>query len=279
MKSETLVFLKAHILNRQVINEYRKLAASGYDCILFFDNRYEEFPVILGNEGSARIFGRWTRYNLIYEQDYLELNLPNYVMYNRCSEFGKVLWYNADYPFYVIRDRYPSYKFYWQLEYDIYFNSENYNNFFSYYVECSQELLYNYGRSNSSWAWDGHVDWLYDTNSRMMSFFPLSRLSGDAIDYLYKRRLQTGIEFSKFSSDYNSDKRYPYCELFVPTELTLGGFTCLRLDGHRMAWDPADIADFYRECKYMNYDGLLYHPVKNPSFLADIKDKTGMLWP
>lgn len=251
---------------------------AGYDCILFFDNRANEFPVKDEHNGWARIYGVWVHYLLTYESNYNRLRLPYYAFFGYPENFSKMLWYNCDYTYYIIRDIFPYYQYYWQIEYDVYYNGEDYRLFLDSYLNNSSELLYNFGESPQTWYWDKYSDWIYPSLSRYCCLYPIMRLSGLAIDYLYKRRIEIGKIFKEIVELDNKDKRYPYCELFTATELMAGGFICECLPNHKIGWSENSTMEFYSEKKYMIYDNIFYHPVKDSSFLSAIKNKTGLKW-
>ena len=90
--------------------------------------------------------------------------------------------------------------------------------------------------------------------------FAVVRLSARAIDFLYKKRLE---HFKPFTNSSVPNKKWIFCEIFVPTELTNGGFICENLNEPHVLFFP----NIYLNDKriFLKPDNLLYHPVKSVS--------------
>lgn len=233
-----------------------------------------------GEDGHAEVYGVSVHYLLTYEETYNRFNLPYYSFLGFPESFSKMLWYNSDYPLYIVRKRYPEYSFYWLIENDVYYNASDYSLFLDEYLFSKNELMWNFGKSSGRWYWDNFADWIYQWSDRYRCLFAIIRLSGKAIDYLYSRRLSIGDKFKEFVQSGNKDKRYPFCELFVPSELMLYNYQCecLHMHNHKVGYCPETTADFYTQKRFEHFDNTLYHPIKDSSFLYTIQDKTGLKW-
>ena len=91
-----------------------------------------------------------------------------------------------------------------------------------------------------------------------MSFFPVIRLSGRAIDILKERRIEHGKIYKNFENDPNA--RWIFCELFVPTELAKKGYSAKLLENQYLRFNPN--FNFNKERVFEFPDYKLYHPVR-----------------
>lgn len=273
MKDNTIVFIKTHLINKQIINEYLKISQYKYPTYLFIDNRNN----ILNNSGLYCIHN-------IYQNDikcittniktFDNLNLPHYVMSGFDTDYGRVLWYNIDYPLYIMRKLFPNIEYFWQFEYDVYYNSTDYIAFFENLDKNENELIMTGLRQcNNNWVWGKNVDWIYKDIHKYSTFGPILRISKKAIDFLYKKRLEQKGIFDSLLEEYGpqDDRWWTHCELFIGTELMNNGFNCINLHAPEVIYHPKEHEKFYKEKRYLNYDNKLYHPVKDPSFIEEIK--------
>ena len=257
--SDTLKFISTHIINKNVIDEYKKLCKSGDDVILCIDNTnlniQYDFPVC-----EKEFFKTKVKCFLFDINIHKKLNLPNYYFSEETDDFGKIMWYNADYRFYYVREYFPDYKYYWQFDYDIYCNGESYKPFLDKYRDKKSHLLiciFN-GTLKNTEFWTFGLDWIYDDSKELYGgMFQVCRLEKSAISYLYNKRLEHAQIFKKCLSDKNS--RWINCELFVPTELMNGGFICNAIVEKKITFNKhIYVGD---ECLNKK-DDLLYHPYK-----------------
>ena len=259
--NKVLVFLSTHVINRAVISEYRKLTnVSGCDCILAIDNTHLripcESPVI-----EKEFYNTPVRCFFFDQNIHNELNLPWFIENRETGNFSEIMWYNCDYRFYYVRKYFPEYDYYWQFEYDIFCNGDSYQTFFNTYSKRTENLLildFREERLNGSWWWSKKVDWEYKENPVYGSLFPIVRLTGNAIDFLYRQRLQQKARYHAIQDKTNSN--WPFSELFVPTELVLHGFTAFNMVEKQITWDKE--YDLNEVRLFEHPDNLLYHPVK-----------------
>ena len=107
----TLVFMRTHIITRGVISEFLKLKKSGYDCVLFIDNRSGIIKEDLEPVRVLNFFGEDVNCFLFNEEIFKKLNLPLFANKNKNSNLTNVMWFCADYSFYCIKKYFPSYDF------------------------------------------------------------------------------------------------------------------------------------------------------------------------
>jgi len=257
-----LVVFRCHYIDDSIISEFKKLSDSVSDCILLFDNHNkiidsdnkENLITLKTPEGNFNVF-------LIDEQILEEFNLPYYTDDPNNTDFGKVMWYNSDYPQYIVRKYFPKYDYYWLIECDVFCNGKSYKPFFKKYKHNKSDLIikdYRPIHSDSDWWWQYKTEWCYNNTPLYGSLFPVVRISGDAIDFLYKKRLEQADLFNKVKE--NTDNRWIFCELFIATELTNNNFKCQDLDEPFIRYLP--VYNLNKERIFEKPDFRLYHPVK-----------------
>ncbi|MCX4275460.1 MAG: hypothetical protein OSJ27_06735 [Candidatus Gastranaerophilales bacterium] len=266
-QGKSLLFIATHVMNKGIISEYKKLCNTckdKYDVILLLDNT--KFNFKSPSPVCNRIFyGIEIKCFLFDENIHDFLNLP-YHHVEKEGNFGQVMWCNADYRFYYVRKFFPNYKYYWQFDWDCFCNGDSYAPFLKKYENNSSDLLIALLRNEehrSEWCWTHQVNWIYGDNINLYgSLFPVCRLSANAIDYLYEKRLEHAKLFKSFLND--PDARWIFCELFVPTELGLNEkFTMAGIENEYIRFRP--VFDLNTERLYEEPDFHIYHPVKGAS--------------
>ena len=271
--NRTLAFISTHIINRAVISEYRKLSkVVNCDCVLAIDNTSLQIP--------------WT--SPVMEMEFYNtkvicfffdkalhdaLHLPWFTGNHKTDKFSEIMWYNCDYRFYYVRKIFPGYDCYWQFEYDIFCNGDSYQPFFDTYAKHTEDLLSTHYRAeqmNGNWPWSKNVDWNYKDMPIYGSLFPIVRLTGRAVDFLYGQRLKQEELFENMSGSKND--AWPFCELFVPTELVNNGFTAASMEEKQITWNNE--YDLNEVRLFEHPDNLLYHPVKGQFIEREHKLKT-----
>lgn len=264
--NKALLFIATHLMNKGIISEYKKLCnvcRDKYDVILLLDNT--KFNYQSASPVCTRIFyGCEVNCFLFDNNTHDFLNLPYYHIENK-GNFAQVTWYNADYRFYYVKKFFPDYKYYWQFDWDCFCNGDSYTPFLKKYENNKSDLLMPLLRNEnhrSDWCWTHQIDWLYKNNVNLYgSLFAACRLSSNAIDYLYKKRLEHAETFKNFLENPNA--RWIHCELFAPTELKLGNFTIAGIEDEYMRFRPE--FDLNSERLYENPDFHIYHPIKGSS--------------
>lgn len=261
---KSLLFIATHVMHKGIISEYKKLCnvcRDKYDVILLLDNT--KFNFKSSSPVCNRIFyGQEVNCFLFDENIHDFLNLP-YHNVEKEGDFSQVMWFNADYRFYYVKKFLPDYKYYWQFDWDCFCNGDSYAPFLKKYENNNNDLLIALLRNEehqSDWGWTHRVSWVYNKDINLYgSLFPVCRLSTDAIDYLYKKRLEHTEIFKNFLDD--PDARWVFCELFVPTELKLNDkFTMAGIENEYIRYRPE--FDLNAERMYEEPDFHIYHPVK-----------------
>lgn len=269
----TLVFLKTHILTPQIANEYNKIRKSGVRTILFVENSKEVFPVINDlPQGKCRLYGVEIEYFLCRPEMYADLGLP-FLSDVPAWGWERVMWWNCDYPLYVIRKYYPDYQYYWQTEYDIYLNAPDYRRFLINYASFTDDLIIDrLGIMPENWVTFKNHQWAYPEGKKYCCLYPMERLSGKAIDFLLRRRLEAFVNYTEAHSLNPNTTRWPHCEPFTVNELIRAGFSCVHLKAgsNTIAFDwISPEHPFYAQKLYLEYNGVLYHPIKSAPFLKE----------
>lgn len=260
----TLVFMRTHIITKGVLSEFQKLKNSHLEnCVLFIDNHTHFIDAPSGYQ-KLKFLDYDEEFNcfLFDEEVFKSLDLPMFAKRNKNKKLKNVMWYCADYAFYVMRKYYPDYKYYWQFDYDVFLNGKSYFTFFDKY-KCDEAdlIIANFRKvcDYDEWPWIKKVDWFYNTGiQKYASFFPVSRISAGAVDFLYSKRQEQKKLFFKLYK--NKKYSWPNCEMFVPTELMNAGFACEALQDHYLRFSPN--YDLNEDRVFENPDNKIYHPVK-----------------
>ena len=258
-----LVFMKTHFIDSAVISEYIKLnSTKDIQSILFIDNHTNFIKTNTESPVTIIYFNNININCFLFDLSvFLESNLPYYTDNPDNKDLGKVMWYNSDYSAYIIKKYFPDYDYYWSIEFDVFCNGQ-YSSFFKKYNKNNSDLIMSDYRSlkdsDENWYWDNKNNWIYKDVDKYGGFFPVVRFSSKAIDFLYKKRLEHAIAFDKVKS--NPENRWIFCESFVPTELSNGGFECIKLDEPHLRYQP--LYNLNKERIFEKPDNRLYHPVK-----------------
>lgn len=259
--NRTLAFISTYVINRAVISEYRKLSkVAGCDCLLVIDNSNLQVPWT-SPVMEKEFFN--TKVTCFFFDKTLHdaLHLPCFVWNRKIGQFSEIMWYNSDYRFYYVRKIFPGYDYYLQFDYDIFCNGDSYQPFFDTYAKQTEDLLvldFRKEQLNGNWHWSKNVDWNYKDLPVYGSLFTIVRLTGRAVDFLYGQRLKQKELIENMSGSKNA--AWPFCELFVPTELVNNGFTAANMEEKQITWDKE--YDLNEARLFEHPDNLLYHPVK-----------------
>lgn len=255
-----LIFFCTHIINRAIISEYKKLKNSypeKFDVILVINNEVTKLDY---NHGLHELTFFDEPVKCLLFDKALNDKLGLACMYNRkISSFSKTMWYNGDYRYYYVRHFLPDYAYYWYIEYDVYCNGKSYKPFLLRYESRTEDLLikdFSTPPKALNWKWKDDSDWVYDPQKLAGSFFPLSRLSARAVDYLYERRKE---HIKLFESSRVPRKRWIFCELFVPTEIVLANFSADTIDEEFIQQGTIDLNE---NRIFESPDDKIYHPIK-----------------
>jgi len=137
------------------------------------------------------------------------------------ADFPKVGWLCGDY-FYYFLHKAISADAYWMVEPDVRFTFRNVGGFFRLFEQEDAELLLtNFGPRQARWPWYKTALQVHD--SVYGCAFPLSRLSGHAIEVLFKERQKISSRLVEQNDNWMS---YPNDEAFVATAAMKFGLGC-----------------------------------------------------
>ncbi len=273
----TLVFMHFHSFDECSLSEFLKIYLSGVPCVMLIrnnENIIEDNGKIL-QEKEFILLGRKFnfKYCCYYTQTLKDLNLPTtYFLYNKNeTNIGVVMWYNGDYFFYLIRYFFPQFKYYFEIQNDCFLNGD-YKDFLALYRNDETDLfLTNFEKEYCGIGWYGSidVDWIYEKRGWYGYLGAGRRISGQAIEKLYLKRL----EYSQIYSQLDTNKikaRWLYLEIFVPTEAVRMGFSVKPLMNSKMQFRPE--IDLNNTRLFVFPDNYIYHPVKG-NFLQRLNDQ------
>ena len=257
---KTLIVLGTHFIDAAVISEYRKMKNTpSVDAVLMIDNTNLKIDFQSRVE-DKNFFDTNCKCFFFDSSINDEMNLPHFIE-NGKKNFGRTTLHHADSRFYYLKKFFSDYDYYWLIEYDVFCNAENYEGFLEKFADNRADLLIQAlqkGEKNSNDYYKG-MDWIYtDAEEIYAGLFAVVRLSARAIDFLYKRRLAQREIFQNYTEQ---NKRWTYCEIFVPTELMHGGFICENLNEERVRFLPQIYLNDERF--FLQPDNHLYHPVKS----------------
>jgi hypothetical protein len=169
-------------------------------------------------------------------------------------------WRCGDYAYYVARQAVPDYDFYWLTEPDVWVNTADLAGFMAAFGASTADFLASRLRpASAGWDW---TCTMADRYAQVFAcIFPITRLSGRAIDHLHAAR--------RAARQRPSDAVFaPNDEVFTATELMNHGFACADFNevqpGSATEYSlrtglPHDREDLLRAPP----DGLIYHPVRD----------------
>jgi hypothetical protein len=234
--------------------------------------------VLRAHRGDAQTFAAFDRYAALPGLDVLiacderrrpvDMQGRHKVGYDvpRLRELGllphpKCGWRCGDYAYYVVRQACPDYDFYWLTEPDVWVNTHDLAGFMAAFDGSDADFLASRLRpANTAWDWYRTMAGRYA--AVYACIFPITRLSGRAIDHLHAarraaRQPPSDVVFESWPND----------EVFVATELMNHGFACADLNAVR----TGSYTDYSlrtglphdRETlQTAPQDGLIYHPVR-----------------
>ena len=255
--AKNLVFITSHVINHNIIREYKKyLNITNHDIVFCLDNSNNRFSNKKEPIQELEFYGEKVKCFLFDYDMHKQSKLPDYTN-GEDRSFRNIMWYNCDYRFYYIKPFFPDYDYYWQSEYDIYCNGDSYEPFFNKYKDDTKDILisnFDIFPHNPHYCWSHQIkgpcrDFLFYT-----SLFPLTRLSKEAVDFLYEKRLEHVEIYEKSEA---RAKRWMPCENFCPTELLNNNFTGGRLDENISLGDWNIFGD-----DFAVRNNKLYHPIK-----------------
>jgi hypothetical protein len=171
-------------------------------------------------------------------------------------------WRCGDYNFYRLRQAYPDFDYYWLIEPDVVINVTDIGAFFAgFTADHADYLCGRFGPRQPHWDW--HAEVAPDYPEVYGGVFPITRLSGKAIDFLFaeRQRLTRAITPVK-------PVRWPNDESFVASALMQHGFACadLNAEGRVVRTEASLRTGAVHDASWvqtLGADGLIYHPVRD----------------
>lgn len=235
-----LLIVRTHLSDRESLSAYDRYAALGcFDVVFCCDER--RGPVDCGGRNKVG-----------FDND--RLRALGLHPHKDCG------WRCGDYFHYVTRTDRPSYSFYWMIEPDVLVNWADITAFFAKFRDDTSDLLAaKFARRDWRWGWYNYMKNSYAAVYGCI--FPVTRLSGPAIDHCFSARKAASAPLKSAKSVH-----WPNDESFVACELGNNGFACSDLNTEdRVVYSarsfrnvaPHD-ADLLAD---QGPDNLLYHPV------------------
>ncbi len=240
--TQTIILLRAHRADAQTFAAYDRYGA------------HPDINVLIVCDERRGVVDMGGRHKIGYDVPRLrELGL---LPHPKCG------WRCGDYAYYVARQAVPDYDFYWLTEPDVWVNTGDLAGFMAGFGASGADFLASRLRpANAGWDWHRTMA---DRYERVFGcIFPITRLSGRAIDHLHAARRAARQRPSEelFAA-------WPNDEVFVATELMNHGFACADFNDvlpgsyteHSLRTGlPHDREDLLRGAP----DGLIYHPVRD----------------
>ncbi len=231
---ENVILCRCHFIDDEALGLYQAIKEScglEYDVIFLCDQTNSAIKMVQGCS--------------YHTSDLKEVSKMGYRMWE-----GRGLHFHMDYEVLHFYRAFPSYEYYWVLEYDVRFNG-NWSDFFKAFRENKADLLSTYvrrRRDDPHWIWwDTHN--LEVSDDRLMAIFcPVVRFSRKALEVLHEKHL-AGL--------------YGYCEVVVPTIISQAGLNVM--DISERFYDP--LASFNYNGVICPQKGKLSHPVKTRDLL------------
>jgi hypothetical protein len=188
---------------------------------------------------------------LAHTIDFSPLGLPSFPP-------GKVLWYNADYPLYTLRQNFPAATHFIVAEYDAAVNLPLLPIFQHAAAQKLDFIAHNICPATASWEWTARVAAHF--SKPLHAFMPLILISARGIRHLLHRRQNWPEQTPKEFEDW------PFCEVFIPT--VLAELPDCRMENWRRHADTTHFTLARRldpDDKRAQRPGSIAHPVRPPA--------------
>lgn len=138
-----------------------------------------------------------------HTNDFFSLGLPNFPA-------GQVLWYNADYPLYILRQAFPDALRFAMIEFDVAVNVDLTAIMQQTITDHIDLVAYALPDPPPWWTFQQWTGTHFANPIRLL--LPVLILSGRAIDLLFRRRLEVATrKWPETPADWT------YCEVFIPS--------------------------------------------------------------
>lgn len=249
------VIFRTHLWDDYVARQYDRLVArtkSGHVFILVDETGG---PVKIDRENVVRHT----------QADVLDLGLAK-------AGRGNLLWFNGDYPLYLFFEKFRNYDYYIMAEYDVVVQVELDDVVAAADREGHDFVGLSKGEPVSEWGFTETCLDAYDIAQVQKRLICIAMFSRRAVQHLFDRRLELSQEFRN-----GGLRRWPYCEGYIPTELSVGGFKLAELSefGSTGAYDWTNVV-LEAELGPLEQEAFI-HPVMDPnSYVAKMMKET---WP
>lgn len=193
--AQIVVAFRTHIWNEDVARLARRLRhfAPGAACVVLMDDT--KSPPAAGNFAELR-----------HDGDFSALGLPSYPAEG-------TLWFNADYPLYLLRQAYPRATHYVMSEYDVAVNTDIMPMLRQAQAEAVDMIAHDIRPSAPDWYWHytacGHFE------APLRALIPFLVVSARAIDFMLRERRRIAVD--KGISPASPKADWPFCEAFIPS--------------------------------------------------------------
>lgn len=274
MQSDNVILFKTHKINDAVIAELKKIKKSNYDYYLLCDNSKNFFSSRSDTYFSEVIFKGETIKSFIMGKNCFDSSKLPIIEQIDPINYGKIHWYNGDYCVYIFYDHLSIYRKYMLIEYDCFLNDYNYQEFADVNFNIDADFIsYNITKCdyNGNWEWSHNIEWAFRRNLSQDSslpqlygtIFPVTVFSNQSIPLLKQKRIELGKIFINKKNNFNSGIwKWPFCEIFVPTTISILGMKCASLKKIGHLFSSSNEIDLSQIRIFENKDGLIYHPVK-----------------
>ncbi len=186
-------------------------------------------------------------------------------------------WRCGDYCYYVVRQYRPGFSHYWLIEPDVRFNTADLDGFFDKLNAIAADYIApKFGPRGAHWSWTSLI--AAAGFAAHGGVFPVTRLSGAAIDHAYAIRRNLSLDPAIATPD-----AWPNDESFVASVLASRGFACVDInhDGiqriSNTSFRSGPVVD-YSLTKARPPDELIYHPVRDfDAYLDNCESHLGAL--
>jgi len=171
---------------------------------------------------------------------------------------GEVLWYNADYPLYTLRQNFPAASLFIVAEYDAAVNVPLLPIFQHAAAQKLDLIAHNICPATDDWEWKARVAAHFA--KPLHAFMPLTLVSARGISHLLYRRQNWPQQNPREHDDW------PFCEAFIPT--VLAEMPDCRTENWRRYADTTHLTLARRldlDDKRALRPGSIAHPVRPPA--------------
>jgi hypothetical protein len=178
------------------------------------------------------------------------------------SEKSEILWLCGDYTLFLTRKAFPDFTKLWLIEYDVYINKKDICQLFRQIDQISKHdfLSAEFRPAEADWWWTSYMGKTFPCVFR--SFFPIIRVSAEAVDLLYEQRLKATRTID--ATVHPSQVIWPNDEVFVASNLANNEFYCADFNSVASVYTDMSLNHWkiFHPTEIPLEDGLIYHSVQ-----------------